>query len=178
LNINNPFSIDIALQAVIVANEKFVLSAGALVNVPPLLVKMDSPFPLMVVPVILVAITLLTTVLLLRFRRKAPLRKSIEAQRLGEPEVQGTVYVSDGDGHTVRRSTRPRKPIASPGYAQSSPARTKEKAEGMPSPVKSAGPATPRATRTTRSATAAVVTPVKDEQLPSPKTRSKRTPRA
>ncbi|GLI60742.1 hypothetical protein VaNZ11_002970 [Volvox africanus] len=135
---------------------------------------MDSPFPLMVVPAILVAITLLTTILLLRIRRKTPLRKSIEAQRLGEPEVQGTVYVSDGEGHTVRRSTRPRKPIASPGYAQSSPVRTKEKAEGMPSPVKSAGPATPR---TTRNAAAAVATPVKDEQLPSPKTRSKRTPR-
>ncbi|GIM04840.1 hypothetical protein Vretimale_9335 [Volvox reticuliferus] len=165
------------LKAVFAAKEKFVLSAGALVNVSPLLAKMDNPFPLLVVPAILVAITLITTAFLLRFRKKAPVRKSIEAQRLGEPEVQGTVYVSDGEGHTVRRSTRPRKPIASPGYVPPSPARTKEKAEGMPTPDKGAGPATPRATRTTRSTAAAAATPVKDEQLPSPKIRSKRTPR-
>ncbi|GLC42466.1 hypothetical protein PLESTM_001336300 [Pleodorina starrii] len=125
------------------------------------------PFPIMVVPGILIALTLLTAAILLGMRRKAP-TKSKEALSLGEPEVQGTVYVSDGEGHTVRRSTRPRKPIASPGYVVQA---TPVKAEGAA--------ATPRRSTRSSSATTAAVraAPENDEQPLTPLTRSRRTPR-
>lgn len=56
---------------------------------------MHSSLPLLVIPGIVVLLSILAAALLLRGRKKTPVRKSIEVQRLGEPEAQGNIYVSD-----------------------------------------------------------------------------------
>ncbi|PNH12172.1 hypothetical protein TSOC_000945 [Tetrabaena socialis] len=142
-----------------------------------------SPFTPLLVPLILLALTVITLGLVIILRQRPVTKQNREVEKLlvnGDQEVQGTVYLSDGEGHVVRRSTRARKPPPSPGYAQATPVKAKVAAEGTPAKsaatVKSA--VTPRATRTSRTAAAvAVVPPEVEVEEPSPKIRSKRTPR-
>ncbi|KAG2423140.1 hypothetical protein HXX76_015525 [Chlamydomonas incerta] len=143
---------------------------------------MDSPLDPFVVPIILVVLTLITLALVLSVRGK-PKHKSKEVEALlkdqhESAEPAGTVYLSDGEGHVVRRSTRARKPVTpTPGYVPSSTPRTSRKTAQAETEAKTPA-ATPR--RSTRAAVAKVVEPevVSEEEPPSPKIRSRRTPRA
>ncbi|KXZ42947.1 hypothetical protein GPECTOR_110g240 [Gonium pectorale] len=146
---------------------------------------MESPFPIYAVPAFLLVVFIATYVVVKSLSRKPQKPLKHEVVALGEPEVAtGTVYVSDGEGHTVRRSTRTRKPVT-PLPVPATPSRsTRSKAaaaaaEETPKPAVKATAVTPRTTRTRRAA-APVEEP--DSSSPveeaSPKPRSRRTPRA
>ncbi|KAG2435429.1 hypothetical protein HYH02_011929 [Chlamydomonas schloesseri] len=143
---------------------------------------MDSPLEVYIVPIILTVLTLITLALVLSVRSKPKhVSKEVEAllkdqQESSEPA--GTVYLSDGEGHVVRRSTRARKPATpTPGYVPSATPRTTRKtAQAEPEAAKTPA-ATPR--RSTRAVAAKVVEPeVVSEEEVAVAPRSRRTPRA
>ncbi|KAG2484724.1 hypothetical protein HYH03_016471 [Edaphochlamys debaryana] len=141
-----------------------------------------EPFAPYVVPLVLLGLTLLTLFITFAHRKKQrpsrELKNLLDGQQQA-PEEAGSVMVSDGEGHIVRRSTRARKPVTPAPTVTATPRRTRstkatEAVEATPTKTPSV---TPRRSRRTVTAEAADEKSADEAPASPPRSTRRRTPR-